>query len=380
MPESVVQDDSAAAPAALRVVSDTLIGSRATAADDSALQQLHAEIAIPGHIGLRFSRKPSFFAGPESLGAFDALVVNESSSAQSRLVGMLSRSVRPTYIEGKITQTAFINHLRVLPGSRSIAVLRRLCAELYELQREQPAELTLATISSGNNTALGILVDRPLKCFPKLLPLDDIITFSIPARTPKASVDNGRFMRGTFDTTLPSARGKNFFPAVERWSEAKLSSNGLAPEHMLTALKHGETFFHGALWDQSASKQVEVTHLSPLLAFAKPFYNAVAALRGRSGIPAPGRSLRALTLSFLGVKENSAAIFRSVLPELTYESHRRGSDQFVVTLSARDPLVGAARQFAAMSYRSTVYAVSFDHTTVKESLRRRLCYLDPGFL
>ncbi len=386
MSGAAVQGVPGSDKSAWRGAADALISGSATPEDDRALQELHAEVAIPGHIGLRFSRKPSFFAGPESLGAFDVLVVKDGFSDKAEpdhLLGMLSRSVRPVYVQGSVQQAAFINHLRLKPGCQSIAVLRRLCAELYELQRNDPVDLTLATISAGNRTALGILVERPLKCFPRLIAIDELITFSIPARNEVDLSTGPQFNRGCEDrplALLPSAVGKNFFPAIGPWSWKSLRAHGLCPEHMLSFSEHGEAIFHGALWDQSASKQVEVTDLSPFLSALRPFYNMVARARGRGGIPAIGEQLRVLTLSFLGVKDNSPAAFRAFLPALARETHRRGSDQFVVTLSVRDPLIAVVRRFAAMSYRSTVYVVTFDHQVVKSALTRDLCYLDPGFL
>lgn len=380
MSQTAVLHDLAPTPAKESRQGNDLIGARATAADDLDLQELHAAIPVPGHIGLRFSRKPSFFGGPEALGRFDALSVRDASSPHHPLVGMMTRSVRPTYVGGAVTRTAFINHLRVRPGGRSIGVLRRLCGELYELHDEDPTELTLATISSGNYTARGVLVDRPLKGFPKLWPLDDVLTFSIPARAPRSASALDGLIRERGGSLLSSAREKSFFPALGEWSEAELGARGLAREHMLHTIEGGEITFHAALWDQSAYKQVEVTHLSRALTFVRPFYNLGAALRGRSGIPRPGTPMRPLTLSFLGVRNNSAALFQQLLPRLACEAHRRGGDQLIVSFSARDPLAAVARRLATVCYHSTLYVVSFDHRATGRSIVHSLPYVDPGFL
>ena len=360
--------------------------------DDAALQELHSAVPVVGRLDLRFMRNPSFFAGPESLGTFEAVAVCESGNQSTQiskahnhpdLAGMLSRSVRPVYLNGTVQDVAYINHLRLRPGCKSIPVLVRLCAELHRLQESRPAALTLATISEGNRNALGILVEKPLKSFPRLFPLESFVSFTIPAR--KKGRSDPKFHLNRLPTNQPfpildSAATKNFFPAVDRWSWESLSEKGLAPEHAMHASDGSTAVFHGALWDQSASKQVQVTKLSPTLARIRPVYNLWSRFAGRAGIPAPGELLKILTLSFVGVKDNSPDVFAAILPGLRHETHRRGFDQFVVTFSARDPLAAAARRVASMSYGCTLYAVAFDHQEPKFVSNNRIGYLDAAFL
>ena len=350
--------------------------ARAGTEDAAGLEEFYSSFEIPGDIVLRFSRRP-FFEGPEQLGSFTVLQAIEQSSGQ--IAGILSRSVRRCSWNGESAQIGFINHLRVRTQENSLRILGGLCQALRREEEEFPTALTLASISQGNESALGILLHTPLKNFPRLRHIDDFLTFSLPAKTRRSRSD-GRVLTLESDAIGELLRGdceKNFRPLIGPDEHRLLPAIHL---HESDFLRSEDGSLEAALWDQSASKQAFVVSYGRKMRLLEPFLNLGLKLKGYESLPRVGAALRPHCLSFLRVKGNDPQHLRSALPGLLQEVQRRGGDQLIISLSANDPLLAAVAPYSWLSYRSSLFTVSFRERPGLPLDSGVLSHLEPGFL
>lgn len=354
----------------------------ASNSDEPALREFYSKFEVPGDIVLRFSRDPNFFQGPEQLGQFTLL---QATDAQSRKVrGMLSRNVRSCYVEGAPAPVGFINHLRAERHSHSLKVLGALCEALREEEEQTPSLLTLASISEGNANAMGILVKTPLKRFPRLFPIEEFLTFSLPARTRlpriarEATLEQMQCEAG--QELLTQNDERNFRPFMPSDTYAQQVQLGLTRESFFQFTERGRTLVKAALWDQTAYKQVTISAFSPRFRMARPVVNLMQKTLGYRSLPQVGGRLRPFYLSFLSVAENCPASFARALPSLLARVQLLGGDQLVISLSKRDPLVAAVSRYGRLSYRSNLCIVSFKRQFPAFLSPERVCHIEPGFL
>jgi hypothetical protein len=74
-------------------------------------------------------------------------------------------------------------------------------------------------------------------------------------------------------------------------------------------------------------------------------------------LPPPGAHLRAAYAAFVGIVDDDAGIFSTLLRRVCALAAARGFTYLLLGLAAGDPLLDAARRFPHVAYGSTLYTV-----------------------
>jgi hypothetical protein len=123
-----------------------------------------------------------------------------------------------------------------------------------------------------------------------------------------------------------------------------------------------------------------VEQYSRPLAFARPFYNALATLRGAPRLPAVGEPFDYLTGALLCVKDFEPAIADSLLAAAGNIAQSSG-DYLLVGLAESDPTLPHWRRHAAVEYVTRIYLVAWnDADDYARKLDGRPLYLELGCL
>jgi len=334
----------------------------ASRADDPALCRLIAETPMKGRISLSFMREPSYFGALEVEGDTSDIIV--ARDEQSRIVAMGNRSFRNLLIDDRPTEVGYLSGLRVAPRYRNGSILYRGYRYLQDLDRERRVRFYLTTIVEDNESAIRALAGRR-KGMPVYHDLGRFYSLALSmTQSQHGERSNGLTVR-TADlddmsriTRYLSKEGgkKQFFPV---YAPDQPVLRGLRPEDIFLAFHRDELCGVAALWDQSAFRQILVHDYAFPLKQLRPLYNTFASPLGLPPFPPAGSQLSCLYLSLVCVKDNDAAIFRTLLQALC-GSHGSREAVLLGGFHERDPLLTAIRKYHHIQFVSRVYAVSWD--------------------
>lgn len=382
----------------------------ATRADDPELRRLLRENPMPGGLVLTYEREPDYFLGCDTLGS-PCQVITARQAETGRLAGVLCRSVRRLYVNGEATDVGYISQLRIAPEYQGRWLLLRGGRLWQGLHADGRVRAYLCTITEENREARGVLVEHPRRYLPAVREVDRVATLALILRRrgggaagagglpPVAGVGGSPAVAGvgglppgwTVRWATPRDLGdivaflgrhgpeKQFFPA---YTEADFAGGDLLrsfrPEDFVTVRSaSGEVAACMGLWDQSGYKQTVVRGYRGWLRQARPLYNALARVTGLQPLPEPGLPIRNVYGSFICVAGNSPDIFRVMLRAACAEAARRGYGYLTLGLTARDPLLPAARRFLHIPYYSRLYTVCWeDGVGFHEGLDHRIPYVE----
>src|SRR5215472_3435820 len=270
----------------------------AVPADDAAIRRLLRRQPVPGRATVTFEREPDFWAGCAVTGDDSRILVARDEKGE--IAGVACRSVRDVFVNGRPVRIGYLGQLRVDERFRGRWLVSRGFNLLRRLHDERPVPAYLTSIIQGNAEAIGVLVDRPRKVFPKFYPVARYSTLALDLRRRKPPLwCRVSIAAGSADSVeevaaflRASGAHHQFFPL---WTAAKLrdlADFGLPPADLRIARRDGNIVGVMGLWDQTAFKQTVVRAYSGWLKVAAPLWNSTAPLFGRNELPRPGEELR----------------------------------------------------------------------------------------
>ena len=345
---------------------------RATRQDDEGIRRLLRAQPLPGRVRMAFCREPDFALGCFATGEDPQILVARSRVAGD-IVGVACRSVRDVFLNGREQRLGYFGQLRVDDRFRGRWLVARGFAMLERIDREDPVAAYLASIVEGNEEALGILVRRPRRSFPRFCEVARYRTLAIPLRRPKRMLPGAEEIVPASADQVPDivrflrveGSRRQLFPV---WTEQKLSSLaslGLRHDDVLVARRQGAIVGTLALWDQSAYKQSIVRGYSGWLRALAPI------------LPRVGQEVRFAYASLVCIAQDNPSVFSRLLRQLFNVACGRGADYLLVGLDARDPLMSVVRTYRHFSYPSRLYLASWSTGGhLHEPLDDRSAYVD----
>jgi hypothetical protein len=361
----------------------------ATEKDDADLRAIMRQTPMEGRISVGFRREPSYFAAAVVEGDFRQVVAAREQPSQ-RLVGFGARSLRRLYVNGSEQTVGYLSTLRLLKQYRNIGLIARGYSLFRRLHEDGRTPYYLTTIADGNETAVRILTSGRAG-LPQYLFLETYHTLALPTRAlshdpRERSIEVSALPVAGLDDVLRFWRSqgpqRQFFPslAADNFFSASATYRDLSPEQLLVARRKGEVVGTFAVWDQSRFRQSVVEQYSRSLALARPFYNALAKLRGAPPLPAVGQPFHYLTGALLCVKDFEPAIADSLLAAAG-KIARSAGDYLLVGLAQSDPCLPHWRRHAAVEYVTRVYLVAWNNAgDYARQLDGRPLYLELGCL
>lgn len=359
--------------------------------DDAQLRAVLAETPMDGRIAVSFRREPSYFDAAAVHGPFCQTIVCRHEPS-GEIIGFGVRSVREMYVNGRPQAIGYLSALRVRPAHRSLGLVARGYGYFRQQHADGRAPLYLTTIAEGNERAIAILTSGRAG-LPAYHPAGRYITAALPAvaATNGYGRSSGLEVRPLEREELPElleflnreGPRRQFFPcyADGDFFAAGASFRQLATSDVLTAWRGGRMVGSLAVWDQSAFRQSVVERYSPGLRFARPAYNAWAALRGRPQLPDAGRSFRYRHAALPVVADDDLQVFDALLHRALSHAASNGPAHLMVGLHEQDPLAAVLARYRGHEYVTRLYYVCWqDGEALRESLDGRVPYLELGTL
>jgi hypothetical protein len=338
-------------------------------ADDAELCRLLARVVMPGQVRITLRREPSYFAAARLDGPFHQVIVARDA-ADGGIAAMGSRSVRSRFVNGRPTPVGYLSNLRVLPEYRSGTILARGYRYFKELDGDGASQFYLTTISATNEPAITSLTARRAG-LPAYHYWGKYHTVAIPLMRPRrpeqgaldvqvrsAIIDDRPVL---FELLRRAAVQYQCFPCYEAddlFCETG-TFMGLQPADVLIATRHGQPVGMLGCWNQASFRQTILEGYGAPLHYLRPWYNLLARLRGAPRLPPPGSPLRCLVAALPLVVDHDPAVVASLIEEAQRRYSGGVLDVLLVGMYESDPLLPVVQQFAAFSFVTNVYLVTW---------------------
>ena len=345
----------------------------ATAADDPELRQLLRENPLQGEICVSLEREPdAFLAGSVEGEQHQTIVARDG--AEGSIVGMASRSVYSSFINGEPCRIGYLSQLRVDRGYRGRAgLLSRGYTLMRSLRSASDLPFDITTIIADNRPARRVL-GAGLSNLPTYRELEAFTTLVVPVwRRVKTVLPEGiRIARGSLETIHAIAacleRNRTRYQFAPRWTAGDLlspdRSRGLSPHDFFVAFRGDTVVGCLALWDQSSFKQIVVRGYGPRMRRWRPWVEVGARLLGAPRLPEPGRAISQSYISHVAVDDDRPDVFAALVADAYNEARAQRRDCLVVGFADRHPfLSGLKRRYRPWTYSSIIYVVDWNRTT-----------------
>jgi len=334
--------------------------------DDAQLRARMAADWIDGTVALSLRREPSYFAASRLQGAMRTLVCREAATGD--IVATLGRSVATVFLHGKPCRAALVSDVRVAQTHRGRGLVPRLFSELQALHEADPMPC-YALIYDDNDRALRSLAGgRP--GMPRWRPFSRLTTHALHLGASRREAAPPR-------VELRRARAADL-PDIMRFLGARSKACSWAPvleiddflpggrcdtlraDDFFVAIREGRICATIAAWDQAPLRQAHVERYAGPIAYARPLYNVLAALRGRPPLPAPGARLPYVYLAFIAAQHDDASLCGALLRHVCNALGGRRWLHAVAALDQADPLSRAFGGYRAIRSTVSCYEIEFD--------------------
>lgn len=327
----------------------------ATPADDAVLRALLRDNAMPAWVTMTLQREPCYFDGCDHFGRDWAVIAREGDTP----VGMYACAEQPLHLNGRPTEVGYLGALRVSPQFRNRPrILRQGFASIPRFSHLRDQPLWYTAIATDNLPARRML-EANLPGMPHYQFTNELVTSALPRSRGRRRnlwrAAQSYDMAHLCDFYNQHARQHQFSPAL---SPAVANRTG-ASFYMLE--RGGALAACMALWHQPYKQVVAQAYRRPLAALL-PAYNLWARLGRRVPLPAIGQALDQTYLAFLAVAPEWASASTELLEDALALCP---SDALTLGLHATHPWLPALmRTFRPLTYRTRLYAVSFDGAVV----------------
>ncbi len=355
--------------------------------DSAALCELLRRVHLRAALDLTQERDPDFFRLLDMHQGDREVLIAEGKDG--RPSGLGSMAVRPGWVFGERTMVGYLGDLRILPGSRTAAVMPRAYRLLLERARDRfGAELFYTVIFDDNQAARSALVTRKGRRREEQ-PIYSVMTpfsmtnvqFTLPKGRPSRKITSATdrdldelvsFLSARSKTRLmgDALDGERLRGRFESWPGFSLESFLLARDSA------GRIAGCVAPFDTAPFKRTRVLGYHRHMRWVRLFFDLGAKVLRYPQLPAPGETFRFLFLSHLEIEGDDPAILRDLLLE-AYRAHRSERLHFLSLMIPRGSrLEAAVRGFTVDRTPMTVYAVTLPDGRFAT---RDFATLRPGF-
>ena len=351
--------------------------------DDDALRERMREDLLEGEITVSFRRDPSFFYGSSVQG--DMAQVIKCTDKNDSLVGLGSRVLLDTYINGKDTRTGYLSDLRLKLEYRGGTILKRAYEFLYRCHVTEPVSLYYSMILEKNIKALRALTKS--RCnLPHYQDIGRFLTPAIFLDLPKPDISlpgvtccraNEDDMNNVFEFIEQNASNKQFAPVISASDLHTARLRGLSANDFYIAYKDNEIIGVVAAWDQSEFRQTYIEKYNFALRALRTLYNILSRATCFKTLPSPGEKVPYFYLAFTHIKHNRPDIFRLLLRYL-YNDRRKGNwNYFIAGLHENDPLSSILEEYRRIKVSGRLFVVHYPENKCDfNNLDNRIPYVE----
>jgi hypothetical protein len=322
-------------------------------------------------IQVAFLREPSFFYATDIQGTFAQTFVGLQDD---RIIGVGTRAVRPSYINGRLCDAGYLADLRLRKEFRGGTYVARAYRYLRDLHADGRATVYSTVIVNDNQVALQTIAANRAG-LPRYTPLGRILTPAIYLLHDLPRLE-GDVVRGTTEL-LPEIVAKlnenrmQFAPAytVDDFLEGRLHDFRI--EDFLVLRRQGRIAGVLGKWDQRSFRQTVVLRYGGWLGRLRPLVNLVR----RPPLPCPGVPVPFFYVAFVSTDDPSAfaTLFRRV-----YNDHCAGEySHCIVSLHEQDPRTSVLKCYSQTAFAGRLFAVTMEGPPDLDS---RIPYVEAALL
>lgn len=336
---------------------------KALASDNEQLKAALRDNAMDSWVRLSFEREPSYFDGVNLMGKSCTVMACDENEPNS-IVGMYSCEYLPVHVNGAFDYVGYLGGLRVNQQYRhKVRILKSGFASIPHLLSVQGAAPFWFTSVASENTPARRLLEAGLKGMPVYRPLGEMETLAFNTRQGK--------LQGLLQQAMPDdipalvdffnrqAECYQFSPVLtEEWFLGLSGDKGLTLGDFWLAKNGSDIQGCLAIWDQRAFKQtVSRGYRYPLNAF-RGAYNLYAGATGRVKLPAVGKKMEQVFLSFVAFDNPEGSLPLQIIKEGLAHAREKGAEVGILGLSAKNPLTAILKRTLRPSvYRTCIETV-----------------------
>ena len=338
---------------------------KALTGDNERLKATLRDNAMDSWVRLSFEREPSYFDGVDLMGKSCTVMACDENQLNST-VGMYFCEYLPVHVNGASDNVGYLGGLRVNQQHRhKVRILKSGFSSIPHLVPVQGAAPFWFTSVASENTPARRLLEAGLKGMPIYRPLGEMETLAFNTRQGK--------LQGLLQQALPEdipamvdffnrqAARYQFSPVLSKeWLTDLSGDKGLTLGDFWLAKTGADIRGCLAIWDQRAFKQtVSRGYRFPLNAF-RGAYNLYAGPTGRVKLPAVGKKLEQVFLSFVAFDKLEGTLPLQIIKEGLARAREKGADIGILGLSAENPLTAILKRTLRPSiYRTCIETVHF---------------------
>lgn len=336
--------------------------------DNEGLLALTAVTPMGGAISVRSDRDPDFFKLLERRGPSRVLVAEERGA----IVGSVSASRVPVYIEGRPEEVHYLGDLKVQPDRRRSGLAAGLLKALEADLRAAGADLVLCAAAYGNDRVRPYLEGRAGLPGTAALGVFKVIQL-VPRR--RAGSDGG------FEIGEAAEDPEMIELYNERFREYQFGP--LVGPGTLRGARHWVARADGAiqaalsLVDVGDSRRNVIVRLSPPLRVLVPALRAARRIASLPDLPRKGEPIRTLYVKALACRPGRETALDLLVERAKHQACLEGYHFVTAGFHERDPQGDRLSKGFKFTFKSLGFVVGLRRSRGElEALSRRIPYED----
>ncbi len=326
--------------------------------DEPALLALTRACPMAADISLQIEREPDFFALSNARGDTKTVVAEVSGE----IVGCVSASRRPAWLQGSAGEIGVISDLKVHPDHRGGGLGQRLLDEVARLEATGDPAPFVAQTAAGNSA-----VDTVVHRFGEGRTLEVVGEFTsyqlLPVRPlPAPTVEVHEATQADLPELVALLDG--FHARLDlspisgegAFDRCMQRSPGLSLSDYLLARRGGRIVAAVARWDQHTFKRTRVMAMPTHLRWLCASINAANRFLPLCRMPAPGAPLTFRYLRQACHVPDELEALRQLVRVAVNEARARGDHFALFTTATGDPLSALASGIPRTTYRYRLVA------------------------
>lgn len=355
--------------------------------EDAEIRMMLRGSPIPGSIEVTFEREPGFFDACGIRGEFVQVGIGRDIET-GRLVGLGTRTIAPTFVNGAAASIGYLADLRLEAEYRGGTLVARAYRFLRRLHADGRAQLYTTMIFADNHVALRTIASgrAGLPAYHDMGVMHcpginlggrrrEIASDFAVVRGSKELLDEivDCLNRNNARKQFAPLHDANWFTSG-RWKDFRL-------EDFYVALRRDRVIGVIGRWDQRHFKQTRVIGYRQSLRWTAPMANILRQIRGLPCYPRAGNEIPYCYVSFIAIDNDNPGVFRVLLRHLYNDAIGLGWLYAILGLHERDPLRSVLREYSLTPFRGRLFCVCFvDGEEAFRRLDQRVPYVEAATL
>ena len=362
-----------------------LIFSIAEPSDDQELRELLASYHVGRDITLSIRKEPDFFEAMKVKGRHSRTFVCRDK-ASGKMIAMLSKSVKPVYLNGAVTPMGYFSNFRVHKDYRGRNIAFRAMASIFDLRGETDVPFFLATVMGGGDRLLNVLNRRSSSSFlmrglgvyhnSMILVFNRSKPFDPAFKIVRGNADN---LDCIVECLKRNGARRNFYPVYDKqdFLDPDNYLKGFSYKDFYAAEADGKIVGVVGTWDQSHFSQTVITGYSRRMRYFARLYGLAARIFKLPELPKLNRTFPYVTIGFVAIDNDDPRILTSLLAAVYRDSMSSGPRYLAIAFHSDDPLRAAMKGFFSIPCESHLYAlVPRDRPELLTTLADTVPYLE----